>query len=109
METPLSPTGRSSFNAAGAFLKYVIQPGVLQDKTGPCVVTEFAPLLPGMHADHGGGFSWSGIVSQRWGFGTAHFNLDANLTRDRRAETFLGIILEGPAKWTVRPVAEFFL
>ena len=30
-----------------AFLKYVVQPGVLQDKKGPSVAIEFGPLLAG--------------------------------------------------------------
>jgi hypothetical protein len=30
----------------GVFLKYVLEPGVLQDKKGPSIATEFGPLLP---------------------------------------------------------------
>ena len=30
------------------------------------------------------------------------------LTRDHHADVFVGTILEGPAKWKVRPVAEIF-
>jgi hypothetical protein len=108
LETPLSPTGPSSLAASGAFLKYVIQPGVLQGQSGVSIATEFGPLLPGVNADPGVGFSWAGIVSQRWDWGTAHFNVEANLTRDQHGEGFFGVILEGPAKWTVRPVVEIF-
>jgi hypothetical protein len=107
-ETPLSPGGPSSLAASGAFLKYVIKPGVLQGQSGVSIATEFGPLLPGVNADPGFGFSWSGIVSQRWDWGTAHFNVETNLTRDQHGEGFLGVILEGPSKWTVRPVVEFF-
>jgi len=35
-------------------------------------------------------------------------NLAAELTRDQRANVFTDLILEGPSKWVVRPVAEFF-
>src|ERR1700687_3978370 len=35
IQTPLSPTGPSSLSAAGMFLKGVLRPGSLQDKTGP--------------------------------------------------------------------------
>jgi hypothetical protein len=108
LETPLSPTGPSSLAATAAFLKYVIQPGVLQGQSGVSIATEFGPLLPGVNADPGIGFSWAGIVSQRWDWGTAHFNIEANLTRDQHGEGFFGVILEGPAKWTVRPVMEIF-
>jgi hypothetical protein len=48
-----------------ALLKYVVQPGVLQDKPGPSMAMEFGPLLPDVGGS-GVGFSWSGIVSQRW-------------------------------------------
>jgi hypothetical protein len=107
-ETPLSPGGPSSLAATGAFLKYVIQPGVLQGQSGVSIATEFGPLLPGVNADPGVGFSWAGIVSQRWDWGTAHFNVETNLTRDQHGEGFLGVILEGPSTWKVRPVLEVF-
>src|SRR5580698_9247924 len=100
-----SPPGSpSSFAASGAFLKYVIQPGVLQGQNGISIATEFGPLLPGINNDPGVGFSWAGIVSQRWDWGTAHFNVETNLTRDHQAEVFTGVILEGPSTWKVRPV-----
>src|SRR6202035_369022 len=44
-QTRLSPSGPSGLTAAGAFLKYVVQPGSLQDKIGPSVATEFGVLL----------------------------------------------------------------
>ena len=85
--------GQPSIAATGAFLKYVILPGSLQDKSGSgiSVATEFGPLLPGINADSGVGFSWAGIVSQRWDWGTAHFNVETNLTRDHQAEAFLDV------------------
>jgi hypothetical protein len=107
-ETPLSPSGPSTFSATGAFLKYVVKPGVLQDQTGLSIATEFGPLLPEVNGDQGTGFSWSGIVSQRWDWGAVHLNVEANLTRDQQGEAFLGAIFEGPAKWKVRPVFEVF-
>jgi len=48
-----------------AFLKYVVQPGVLQDKPGPSIAMEFGPLLP-PSGGSGVGLSWTGIISQRW-------------------------------------------
>jgi hypothetical protein len=107
-EVDSPPGSLSSFAASGAFLKYVIQPGVLQGQNGISIATEFGPLLPGINTDPGVGFSWAGIVSQRWDWGTAHFNVEANLTREQHGEAFLGVILEGPAKWKVRPVLEVF-
>jgi hypothetical protein len=91
----------------GAFLKYVIQPGVLQDKPGPSIATEFGLLLPEMGAS-GVGLSWAGIASQRWDWGTVHFNVETNLTPDQHGELLLDVIIEGPSKWTVRPVFEVY-
>jgi hypothetical protein len=107
-ETPLSPTGASSFSDAGLFLKHVLRDGSLQEQSGPSVATEFGVLLPGINADAGVGASVAGIVSQRWEWTTVHFNLQAALTRDQHADTFVGTIIEGPSKWAVRPVAEIF-
>src|SRR5450759_3145556 len=68
---------------------------------------EFGPLLP----DNGGnrvGFSWAGIVSQRWEWGTVHLNIETNLTPDQHGELLLDAIIEGPHTWTVRPVLEVY-
>lgn len=106
--TPLSPMGPTSLTAAGAFLKHVVVPGSLQDKTGPSIATEFGVLLPDSTGNSGVGASFAGIVSQRWDWGTIHLNAETALTRDHHGDVFLGAILEGPSKWTVRPVAEVF-
>jgi hypothetical protein len=42
------------------------------------------------------------------GIGERHLNGEAALTRDHHPDLFVGAILEGPSKWTVRPVAELF-
>ena len=108
MLTPITPGGPASLAATGAFLKYVVLPGVLQGQSGPSIATEFGPLLPGINADPGVGFSWAGIVSQRWEWGTGHLNVQTALTRDQHGEAVLDIILEGPSTWKVRPVFETF-
>ena len=107
-ETPLVPSGPTELTTAGAFLKHVVMPGSLQGKNGPSVATEFGVLLPDSTGDSGVGVSWAGIVSQRWDWGTIHFNTEAALTRDHHADVFVGTIIEGPSTWKVRPVAEFF-
>ena len=107
-QTPLSPSGPTSLTAAGAFLKHVLQPGSLQDKSGPSVATEFGVLLPDSTGNSGVGASLAGIVSQRWDWGTIHLNAATALTREHHADLFVGGIIEGPSKWSVRPVAEFF-
>jgi hypothetical protein len=107
-QTPLSPSGPTSLTTAGAFLKHVIVPGSLQDKSGPSVATEFGVLLPDSTGSSGVGASLAGIVSQRWDWGTIHLNAETALTRDHHGDLFLGAIVEGPSTWTVRPVAEIF-
>ncbi len=94
--------------ANAAFLKYVVQPGVLQDKPGPSVATEFGPLLPASGGGSGVGFGLTGIVSQRWDWGTVHLNAASNLTPDQHGELFFDAIIEGPNKWKVRPVFEIY-
>ena len=91
----------------GVFLKYVVQPGVLQEKSGPSIAIEFGTLLP----DFGGtgvGFGWTGIVSQRWDWGTVHLNFSTNVTPEKEGEIFLDTIIEGPHTWKVRPVLELY-
>jgi hypothetical protein len=92
----------------GVFLKHVLREGSLQDAKGPSIAVEFGPLLPGLHADQGFGASVDTIVSQKWDWGAIHGNFATTLTRDHHADLFVGAIVEGPFKWKVRPVAEFF-
>jgi len=108
LNTPFAPSGPTTLSASGAFLKHILRPGVLQDKSGPSIATEFGVLLPDSNGDSRFGASIDTIVSQRWDWGTAHLNIAAELTRDQRADVFTDLILEGPSKWVVRPVAEFF-
>jgi hypothetical protein len=108
LETTLAPSGRSTLTAAGAFLKHVLRPGSLQVKTGPSIATEFGVLLPDSTGDSRFGASLAGIVSQRWEWGAIHLNGAGALSREHRADVFVGAIIEGPSKWTVRPVAEVF-
>jgi hypothetical protein len=91
-----------------ALLKGVLREGALQEKTGPSVATEFGILLPGVNAEHGTGAILTGIATQRWDWGTVHFNAQIALTRDQHADYFLDAIIEGPHDWAVRPVSEVF-
>lgn len=107
-QTPLSSAGPTSLTGTGAFLKHVLRPGSLQDKEGPSVATEFGVLFPDSTGANGFGACVAGIVSQRWDWGTVHFNAAAAITREHHADLFAGAIIEGPSKWKVRPVAEVF-
>jgi len=106
------PFGQSdeSFGVGGVgvLLKHVLREGSLQDKSGPSVATEFGVLLPGVGTEPGVGATVSGIASQRFEWTTLHLNATATLTRDQHADGFLGVIVEGPSTWKVRPVAEIF-
>ena len=105
---PLSSSDSPSFTDGGAFLKHVLRPGSLQDKTGPSIATEFGVLFPDSTGSSAFGASWAGIVSQRWDWGTVSFNLQTQLTREQHADLFVSTIVEGPHTWTVRPVAEIY-
>jgi hypothetical protein len=106
---PLSSSDdRASLTDVAAFLKGVLRPGSLQDQAGPSVATEFGVLLPDSRGDQRFGASLAGVVSQRWDWGAVHLNGAAALSRAHHADLFVGAIIEGPAKWTVRPVAEVF-
>lgn len=92
----------------GVFIKQVLREGVLQDKPGLSVATEYGLLLPTWHGENGTGFSVAGIVSQRSPMETLHVNAAVGVARNHQPSAFLGAILEGPYEWTVRPVAEAF-
>ena len=108
LQTPFSPSGPTNLAASGASLKHIIRPGSLQDQTGPSIATEFGVLLPDSNGDSRFGATIDAIVSQRWDWGTVHVNNAVELTRDQRGDVFTDLIVEGPSKWVVRPVAEFF-
>ena len=76
---------------------------------GLSVATEFGVLFPDTNNPASGyGTSVAGIVSERFAWGTVHLIGEVALTREHDIDVFTGIILEGPSRWTVRPVAEFF-
>ena len=89
-------------------LKGVQREGVLQEKPGPSIATEFGILLPGINDEPGTGAVLTGIASQRWDWGTVHLNAQIELTREQHADYFLDTIVEGPYDWVVRPVSEIF-
>ena len=89
-------------------LKNIIRDGVLQEKDGPSIAVEFGPLLPGINGEPGTGATLGGIVSNRWGWLTAHFNAAATVTRSHHGDAFVSTIVEGPWDWPIRPVAEVF-
>jgi hypothetical protein len=89
-----------------ASLKGVLRRGSLQDGTGPSIATEIGVLLPTIGAEPGVGASFAGIVSQRWRAVIVHVNATLLITRKHDLGGVVGVILEGPSRWTIRPVAE---
>jgi hypothetical protein len=99
--------GRSTLIENALSLKTVLREGSLQDKTGLSIGAEGSVLLPGIHDQSGAGVGLTGIVGQRWEWGSVHVNLGGSRSREARGEIFFGTILEGPKDWSVRPAAEF--
>jgi hypothetical protein len=108
LETPLSPSGPTILAEPAAFLKGVLREGSLQDKSGVSIATEFGVLLPESSGNSGAGASIAAIASQRWDWGMISLNAAMAVTREHHGDLFLSTIIEGPSKWTVRPVAEVF-
>jgi hypothetical protein len=89
-------------------VKHVFLEGILQGKTGPSLAAEAGPLVPEINGTQAFGASLDVITSYRWSFGTLHWNEWGEYTRERNASLFTGLILEGPYRWVVRPVAELY-
>jgi len=104
--TPDTPS--ASLVDTGMFIKQILRRGVLQGEAGLSVATEYGVLLPEVHGEHGTGASLAGIVSQRWPAATVHVNTVFALNREHNPDAFLGVIIEGPYDWPVRPVMELF-
>lgn len=90
----------------GLFVKGRLRRGSLQEAEGPSVAVELGVLLPTLHDESGVGGEMLGIVSHRWPHVTAHLNGVLAYTRVDTWELGAGLILEGPERWGVRPVAE---
>jgi hypothetical protein len=87
-------------------VKKLLRAGSLQDRSGSSVAFEGSLLLPTGGDGTQVGVAMTGIVSRRFSKATAHFNGAAILETDGRWVPALGIILEAPERWPVRPVSE---
>jgi hypothetical protein len=70
------------------------------------VAIEVGPLLPTIHGESGSGFSLATICSQRFSTSTVHVNGAALRTRAGNFGVSGGLIVEGPERHPLRPVAE---
>jgi hypothetical protein len=87
-------------------VKGILRAGSLQSGRGPSVATELGVLLPSPNDEPGPGLIGRLIVSQRWAPMTMHANGGVAYTRAGDLGLVGGIILEGPRRWAIRPVAE---
>lgn len=89
-----------------ASLKGILRRGSMQDGAGPSIAMEVGVLLPTRHGESGTGAQGTIIASQRWRFATVHVNASAFVARSGDPGGSGGLIVEGPDRWVVRPVAE---
>ena len=110
LRTPLNTEAgsREILQDTALSLKQVHRVGSLQDKTGPSIGSEFSVLLPTINGESGAGYSYSGLISQRWSMATVHFNAGLAFDRDHKWNKVVGGIIEGPYEWPVRPAFEIF-
>jgi len=86
--------------------KGVVRRGCLQGEAGPSVAVEAGAILPTLPAEGGYGAGLTAIVSERWENAALHVDLEGDYTRAHTGAFIGGAIVEGPDRWTVRPVAE---
>ncbi|GAC1317919.1 MAG: hypothetical protein NVSMB28_06070 [Collimonas sp.] len=101
-------TRRTSLSDTAFSIKHVFRRGSLQDGSGPSIAAECGVLLPTLYGQSGTGATCNGIVSGRGEAGAIHLNAALARTREHTTSRFLGLIVEGPEAWAVRPVMEVF-
>ncbi len=106
--SPRAP-GSTGQLAVGLAVKGVVRRGSLQGGEGPSVAIEPELLLPATAGPSEFGLAAGVIVSQRWPALTVHLNLVPAWSRSHQAAGLVGVIIEGPFDWTVRPVAETYV
>lgn len=99
---------RTSLEDTALSLKQLHRAGSLQGGSGLSVASECGILLPTYHGESGMGATCAGIVSQRWQAAAVHLNGALVLDRKHEWHRVLGVIVEGPDAWPVRPVLEIF-
>ncbi len=105
-----APSPRARLLDTGLFAKIVLRQGCLQHRPGVSIATEVGPFLPTINDQKGFGASAAGILTQCFGDDfVIHYNAAAALTRTPNLDLFGGVILEGPHRLRLRPVAEFYV
>lgn len=108
LSTPLGNDSgsRSVFGDTALSLKQVHRRGSLQEETGLSLASECSVLLPEVRGRSRTGFGCLGIASQRWAATAVHLNGGLFMDREHNWERLLGVIVEGPNDWAIRPVVE---
>jgi hypothetical protein len=87
-------------------VKSLLRHGSLQGGSGLSIAVENGLLLPGSESRLG--IHVGSIFSLRWPALTLHLNLGNDLY-SARYDASVSLILEGPARWRIRPVAEILV
>ena len=98
---------RTSFVDAGLTVKQVLRRGSLQDERGVSLAGAYSVLIPTTGEEKGIGSQLLFIASRKWSAGAIHLDLAVAYETSHEWSRTLGLIVEGPASWKVRPVAEF--
>ena len=96
----------SSLGDVGLFLKQIHRRGSLQGEPGMSVASECGVLIPTRSADSGPGGQCALIASKSNSVLSLHLNASIAFETDHHCSNSLGLILEGPATWRVRPGLE---
>ena len=91
---------------AALLAKGLLRNGCLQGQSGPSLAVELGLLTPTRHEEPWLGAEGTLALSQRLWQVTAHLNATTAYTRTHDRELGLGLILEGPARYGVRPALE---
>jgi hypothetical protein len=105
---PLAGRPAAALLGTDVLLKHLFRKGALQGKTGVSFAVEAGPLLPEINGADAFGASLNAVLSYRWDGGSIHFDAWPSYARDQNLDLFSDVILEGPARWLVRPVCEVF-
>ena len=98
---------RSSVTQPQLFVKTVLREGSVQGRTGLSVASEIGPYFPEWNVDSTGlGGQIGIIISRAWPDVEVHLNVVNYLSRTHHYGLFTSLIVEGPWRWKVRPVAE---
>jgi hypothetical protein len=98
---------RSTLQQPQLFVKTVLREGSVQGGSGLSVASEIGPYFPEVNVDSTGlGGQIGIIISQAWPDIEMHLNIVNYLSRTHHYGLFTSLIVEGPWRWTVRPVME---